>query len=148
DFMTLLGSATAAWPLAAHAQQRSPIPKVGVLWHAANAEEEGPLFKGLLEGFRMLGYVERRNISLEHRFPNEIPERFRRMAAELVTLSVEVLVGAGTQAAMALRDATKTVPIVFMFLPDPVATKLVDSLARPGGNVTGLSNYSSDLIGK
>src|SRR5215510_15678930 len=77
-FMALLASATAAWPLAAHAQQRSGISKVGVLWHAANAEEEGPLFKGLLEGFRTLGYVEGRNISLEHRFPNEVPERFKR----------------------------------------------------------------------
>jgi len=69
EFMTLLASATAARPLAAHAQQRSRISKVGVLWHAANAEEEGPLFTGLLEGFRTLGYVEGRNISLEHRPP-------------------------------------------------------------------------------
>src|SRR4029453_8569281 len=148
EFITLLAGATAAWPLAAHAQRRSPISKVGVLWHAANAEEEGPLFKGLLEGFRILDYVEGRNISLEHRFPNEIPGRFKKMAADLVALNVDALVGAGTQAALALRDATKTIPIVFMFLPDPVATKLVDSLGRPGGNVTGLSNFSSDLIGK
>ena len=148
EFMTLLTSATAAWPLAAHAQQRSGISKVGVLWHAASAEEEGPLFKGLVEGFRALGYVEGRSLNLEHRFPNEIPERFRRMASELVALNVDALVGAGTQAAVALRDATKTTPIVFMFSPDPVGTKLVDSLARPGGNVTGLSNFSSDLIGK
>ena len=141
EFLTLLAGATAAWPLAAHGQQRSRISKVGVLWHAANAEEEGPLFKGLLEGFRTIGYVEGQNISLEHRFPNEIPERFKRMATELVALNVDALVGAGTQAALALRDATKTIPIVFMFLPDPVAIKLVDSLGRPGGNVTGLSNF-------
>src|SRR5262245_60408006 len=144
DFMTFLASATAAWPLAAHAQQRSGISKVGVLWHAANAEEEGPLFKGLLEGFRALGYVEGRNISLEHRFPNEIAERFKRMASELVAMNLDALVGAGTQAGLALRDATKKIPIVFMFSPDPVGTKLVDSLSRPGGNVTGLSNFSSD----
>ena len=148
EFMTLLAGATAAWPLPAHAQQRSRISKVGVLWHAANAEEEGPLFKGLLEGFRTLGYVDGRNISLEHRFPNEIPERFKRMATELVDLNVDALVGAATQAALALRDASKTIPIVFMFIPDPILTKLVDSLGRPGGNVTGLSNFSSDLIGK
>jgi ABC-type uncharacterized transport system substrate-binding protein len=148
EFMTLLAGATAGWPLTEHAQQRSRISKVGVLWHAANAEEEGPLFKGLLEGFRTLGYVEGRNISLEHRFPNEIPERFKRMASELVALNVDALVGAATQAALALRSATKTIPIVFMFIPDPAAIKLVDSLARPGGNVTGLSNFSSDLIPK
>jgi ABC-type uncharacterized transport system substrate-binding protein len=144
--MAAVGLLTA--PLAAHAQQKSRIRTIGVLWHAANAEEEGPLFKGLLEGFRNLGYVEGRSIRLEHRFPNEIPERFKRMAIELVGLNVDVLVGAGTQAALALRDATKTIPVVFMFIPDPVGTKLVDSLGRPGGNVTGLANFSSDLIGK
>src|SRR5215510_2304570 len=148
EFLSLLAVAPVVWPLAAQAQERGRIPKIGVLWHAANAEEEGPLFKGVLDGFRNLGYVEGRNISLEHRFPNEIPERFKRMASELVALNVDALVGAGTQAALALRDATKTIPIVFMFSPDPVGTKLVDSLGRPGGNVTGLSNFSSDLIGK
>ena len=147
-FLCWLTLETLATPLAAQAQERSRIPKIGVLWHAANAEEEGPLFKGLGAGFRTLGYVEGRTINLEHRFPNEIPERFRRMSSELVALNVDALVGAGTQAAVALRDATKTIPIVFMFSPDPVGTKLVDSLARPGGNVTGLSNFSSDLIGK
>jgi len=147
EFITLLAAATATWPLPVHAQEK-PVPKIGVLWHAANAEEEGPLFKGLVEGFRTLRYVEGRNIRLEHRFPNEIPERFKRMATELVALNVDALVGSGAQAAVALRDATKTIPIVFMFSPDPVGTKLVDSLARPGGNATGLSNFSSDLIGK
>src|SRR4029434_8066717 len=67
---------------------------------------------------------------------------------ELVALNVDVLVSAGTQAALSLRDATKTIPVVFMFIPDPVGAKLVDSLGRPGGNVTGLSNFSSDLVGK
>jgi putative tryptophan/tyrosine transport system substrate-binding protein len=145
-FITALAFLVA--PLAAPAQEKGRVPTVGVLWHAANAEEEGPLFKGLLEGFRTLGYVEGRNIRLEHRFPSEIPERFKRMAIELVALNVDVLVSAGTQAALALRGATKTIPVVFMFIPDPVGTKLVDSLGRPGGNVTGLSNFSSDLIGK
>jgi hypothetical protein len=74
EFMTLLAGATAAWPLAAHAQEMGRIPKIGVLWHAANAEEEGPLFEGLVEGFRTLGYTEGRNIRLEHRFPNEVAE--------------------------------------------------------------------------
>jgi len=147
-FLAMVGGGVLAGPLVAQAQQRSGISKVGILWHAASAEEEGPLFKGLVDGFRALGYVEGRNISLEHRFPNEISERFKSMARELVALNVDALVGAGTQAAVALREATKTIPIVFMFSPDPVGTKLVDSLGRPGGNVTGLSNFSSDLIGK
>src|SRR5215468_11771757 len=101
-FVAIVGGSILAGPLAAHAQQRSGIAKVGVLWHAASAEEEGPLFKGLVEGFRALGYVDGRSISLEHRFPNEIPERFKRMAIELVDLNVHALVGAGTQAAVAL----------------------------------------------
>jgi putative ABC transport system substrate-binding protein len=125
-----------------------PHPKNGVLWHAGNPEEEGPLFTALVEGFRNLGYVEGRNIALEHRFPNEIPERFKSMAADLVSLNVDALVGAGIQAASALREATKTTPIIFMFLPDPVGSKLVDNLARPSGNITGLSNFAPDLIGK
>jgi putative tryptophan/tyrosine transport system substrate-binding protein len=147
-FITLLGGAAAAWPLAARAQGKAQIPKIGVLWHAGNAEEEGPLFTALVEGFRNLGYVEGRNIALEHRFPNEMPERFKSMAAELVTLNVNVLVSAAIVAALALREATKTIPLVFMFIPDPVGSKLVDSLARPGGNATGLSNFAPDLIGK
>ena len=89
-----------AWPNAAHAQERRRIPTIAVLWHAANAEEEGPLFKGWLEGFRTLGYVEGRTIRLVHRFPNEIAERFKKMATELVALNVDALVGAGTQAVL------------------------------------------------
>jgi putative ABC transport system substrate-binding protein len=147
EFITLFGGA-AAWPLVARAQGRGRIPKIGILWHAGNAEEEGPLFTALVEGFRKLGSEEGRDITLEHRFPNEIPEQFKSMAAELVSLNVDALVSAGIQAALALREATKTIPVVFMFLPDPVGSKLVASLARPGGNITGLSNFAPDLIGK
>ena len=147
-FITLIGCAAAAWPLAARAQEKARIPKIGVLWHAGSAKEEGPLFTALVEGFRNLGYVEGRNIVLEHRFPNETPERFRSMAADLVSMNVGALVGAGIQAASALREGTKKIPVIFMFLPDPVGSKLVHSLARPGGNITGLSNFAPDLIGK
>src|SRR5262252_5086437 len=147
DFIALVGGAT-AWPLVAHTQEKRRIPKIGVLWHAGSAQEEGPLFTALVEGFTNIGYVEGRNIALEHRFPNEIPERFKSMGLELAALNVDALVCAGIQAALALREATKTIPIIFMFLPDPVGAKLVDSLARPGGNITGLSNFAPDLIGK
>jgi putative tryptophan/tyrosine transport system substrate-binding protein len=147
EFISLLGGA-AVWPLAARAQRQARIPRVGVLWHAASAEEEGPLFNGLVEGFRKVGYVEGRNIALEHRFPNEIPERFKSMAIELVSLNVDALVCAGVQAAVALREATKTIPIIFMFMPDPVGSKLVETLAKPGGNATGVTNFGSELIGK
>src|SRR5499427_2104142 len=147
DFIALVGGAT-AWPLVAHTQEKRRIPKIGVLWHAGSAQEEGPLFTALVEGFTNIGYVEGRNIALEHRFPNEIPERFKSMGLELAALNVDALVCAGIQAALALREATKTIPIIFMFLPDPVGSKLVDSLAKPGGNATGVTNFGPELIGK
>jgi putative tryptophan/tyrosine transport system substrate-binding protein len=81
----LLG-AIATWPLAARAQQATAIPTVGVLWHAASSREEQPYFDALIQGFKDLGYVDGRNIKFEHRFPNETPDRFREMAAELVAL--------------------------------------------------------------
>jgi putative ABC transport system substrate-binding protein len=147
EFITLLGGAAAAWPLAARAQQAGKIPTVGYLWHAGSPQEEVPYFGALQEGFARLGYVDGRNIRLEHRFPNEIPERFKSMAAELVSLNVDVLMG-GAIASSYLRDATTKIPIVFMFVPDPVGMKLVQSIARPGGNITGLSNFGRDVAGK
>src|SRR5262249_39436001 len=123
------------------------IPHVGYLWHAGSAKEEHPYFEALLEGFAKLGYVDGHNIRLEHRFPNETPERFKSMAAELVSLNVDVLMG-GANASSYLRDATTKIPIVFMFVPDPVGMKMVQSIARPGGNITGLSNFGRDVAGK
>src|SRR4051812_36218651 len=96
-FITLLGGAAAAWPQAVLAQQTGKIPRIGVLWHAGSAEEEGPYFRGLIEGLRGLGYADGRNIILEHRFPNETPDGFRSIAAELVSLKVDVLIGVGSQ---------------------------------------------------
>jgi ABC transporter substrate binding protein len=139
EFITLVGGAASAWPLPARAQDRRRVPRVGVLWHAASAEEEGALFTALVEGFRALGYIDGQNIILEHRFPNEMPERFRSMAAELVSLNVDVLVSSGNNAASYAKNATATIPLVLMFISDPVGMKFVESLARPGGNATGIS---------
>ena len=147
EFITLLGGVAAAWPIAVRAQEKRRIPKVGVLWHAADAEEEGALFRALVEGFRALGYIDGQNIILEHRFPNEMPERFKSMAAELVSLNVDVLVSSGNNAAPYAKKATATIPVVAMFITDPVGIGLVKSLARPEGNVTGLSIFTSELIG-
>ena len=148
EFISALGGVVVTWPLAVHAQQVGRIPTVGVLWHAGSAEQEQPYFGALLEGFKDLGYVEGKNIRLEHRFPNETPERFKSMAAELVSLKVDVLVTVGNPTAPYAKDATSTIPIVFLFVSDPVRAKLVDSLARPGGNATGLSNFATDLTAK
>jgi putative ABC transport system substrate-binding protein len=147
EFITLAGGAAAAWPLGALAQPIAKIPLVGHLWHAANAEEEGPYYKALQEGFARYGYAPGRNVILEHRFPNENPERFRSMAAELVSLNPDVLMG-GSLASSYLKQATSKIPIVFMFVPDPVGLKLVESIARPGGNATGLVTFGRELVSK
>jgi hypothetical protein len=108
EFITLLGgvAATAIWSRVAHAQRTGRVPTVGVLWHAASAEEEGPYFRALIEGLRALGHAEGRNIKFEHRFPNEMPERFKSMAAELVSLNVDVLASVGNVAAPYAKNAT------------------------------------------
>src|SRR5580765_3041690 len=148
EFIALLGSAAVIWPLAAHAQKAARIPRIGVLWHAGSAEEEGRYYSGFIEGLRDLGYTDGSNIILEHRFPNEMPDRFRNMAAELVSMNVDVLVSVGSQTAFYAKSATTTIPIVFIFVPDPIGSKFVSSFARPGGNATGLTHFAADLIGK
>jgi putative tryptophan/tyrosine transport system substrate-binding protein len=147
DFISLMGGAVVALPSRDRSQASLRIPTVAYLWHAASPKEESPYFEALHEGFTRLGYVEGRDINLLHRFPDERPERFKSMAAELVALEVNVLMG-GAIASSYLRDATTKIPIVFMFVPDPVGVKLVRSLARPGGNATGLSNFGRDIAGK
>ena len=125
EFIAFLGSAI-VWPLAARGQDRGHIPKIGVLWHAANAEEEAPFFGSLIEGFRNLGYREG-HIVLEHRFPDEKPELFTSMAAELVSLNPDVLVAVGAAAPYVVKSTT-SIPIVFMYVPDPLGSKLVQSI--------------------
>jgi len=106
---------------------------------------EGPYLNAVRQGFKDLGYIEGRNLLLENRFPNEEPERFRSMAAELASLQPDVLLAAGASASIAAKNATTTIPVVFIVVPDPITSKLVDSLARPTGNVTGLSNFAVQL---
>jgi putative tryptophan/tyrosine transport system substrate-binding protein len=144
DFITLISGAIGA-PRFAFAQA-GKVPSIGVLWHAGSAAEEGDYYTGLIEGFRSLGYVDGRNIKFEHRFPNEKPEQFRSMAAELVALKVDVLVTVGTQTALYARNATTTIPVVFVFVPDPVGSGFVDSLGRPGRNMTGLSHFGAGIV--
>jgi ABC-type uncharacterized transport system substrate-binding protein len=143
----LIGGAAIPWASFATAQQSGRTPKIGVLFHAGSAEEEGPYFAAVIDGFKALGYVEGRNVIFEHRFPNEILERFRSMAAELVS-KVDVLIAVGDRAAVIAKEASSTIPIVFVIVPDPVGSKLVNSFAQPGGNLTGLSTYAADLLGR
>lgn len=147
EFIALLGGAT-VWPLAASAQRSTTLPRIGVLWHAGSAEQEGSNFTELVQGFTDLGYVDGRNIILEHRFPNELPDRFKNMAAELVDSKVDVLISVGSNAAPYAKNATTTIPVIFVSVSDPIGSGLVKSIARPEANVTGISNSASDLIGK
>jgi putative ABC transport system substrate-binding protein len=145
DVMVLIAGA-AAWPMVVRAQQWHRVPKVGVLWHAADADGEWPYYGCLLEGFEELGYASGK-IELVHRFPDEKPEKFQSMAAELVALAPDVLVGVGG-AAPYVKKATLTIPMVFMYVADPIGAKLVESIRRPGGNATGLTNFGLELVGK
>jgi putative ABC transport system substrate-binding protein len=147
EFITLLGGAT-AWPLAARAQQPRKMYRIGVLWHGANAEEEAIYLAALRQGLDDFGYVEGQNVVLEMRFPAEQYERFFVLATELAQQKVDVLVSAAGIAAAACHRATTTIPIVSVNVPDPVGRKLVASLNRPGGNLTGLSNMAVELTSK
>jgi putative ABC transport system substrate-binding protein len=148
QFVMLLGSTAAAWPFASHAQQRKAMPRVGVLWHAASAKEEEEYLGALTKAFHELGYFEGKNIDLEHRFPAEQPERFRALAQDFAESKVDVIVAVTGLGAREAKRATSTIPIVLVADPDPVGNRLVESLARPGGNVTGLSLMAVDLSGK
>ena len=145
----LMGVVLFAWSSRVDAQQATgKIPRIGVLWHGANEEEEAVYLAALRQGLRDFGYIEGHNIQLENRFPAEEPERFSSLAFELVELKVDVFVAINRHAALAAQRATKTIPIVFVAVPNVVSIKLVNSMARPGANITGLSNMALDLTAK
>jgi putative ABC transport system substrate-binding protein len=149
DFFTLIAGAAAApilSPLAAHAQQPGRLPTVGVLGSASAGWSK--LIAALTQRLRELGYVENRTIAVEYRWTEGRNERYGEIAADLVRQKVDVIVALGTPAIVAAKQATSVIPIVFPLASDPVGDGLVASLARPGGNVTGLSNDQRDLGGK
>jgi putative ABC transport system substrate-binding protein len=119
-----------------------------VLWHAGSAEEEDVYLSVLRKAFNDLGYIEGKNIQLEHRFPAENPDRFRTLARELVESKPDAIIAVTALGAAELKKLTSTIPIVFILVPDPVGFGFVKSLARPGGNTTGLSLMTIDLSGK
>jgi len=134
-------------PLAAEAQRPAKVPRIGLLF--ATSEPAGARFiEAFRQGLRELGYVEGKNIAIESRWAEGKPERFPGFAAELVRLKVDIIVAGITGATQAAKNATGTIPIVMVTVPDPVAAGLVPSLARPGGNITGLSMLAVDLAAK
>jgi putative tryptophan/tyrosine transport system substrate-binding protein len=140
DFLTLLGGAAATWPLAAHAQQ-TPMPLIGMLLSGSRASSDRTL-RGFHQGLAESGYVEAGNVIIEYRWAEDRNERFPQLAAELVQRGVSVLVAIGSPAVAAAKAATTIIPIVFYVGVDPVSFGLVDSLGRPGGNLTGVTNFS------
>ncbi len=145
EFITLLSGGVATWPLAARAQQAEKVPTIGFLG-TTTASAWGPWTAAFVQRLRELGWIEGRNLAIEYRWADGRTGRFAEIAAEFVRLKVDVIV-AGGSAAVAAKQATSVIPIVVV-LGDPIATGLVASLARLGGNVTGLSNQQTDLYGK
>ena len=146
EFIALVGSAaaTTAWPLAARAQQPPKLPTIGVLG-PTTASAAGQWTGALVQRLRELGWIDGHTVAIEYRWAQGRTERAAEIANEFVRLKVDVIVTSGTTNVMAARQATSTIPIVFVSAGDPVGYGLVASLARPGGNVTGLSNQSTDL---
>jgi putative ABC transport system substrate-binding protein len=147
EFITLLSGAATAWPLAARAQQQAKVPRIGFLGNST-AELEANLIGPFREGLRDFGYEAGRNIVIEYRWAEGKYERFPALIAELMASKVEVIVTAGTPASLAVKKVASSIPLVMIAVGDPVATGLIASLARPGGNVTGLTSIAEALEGK
>ena len=145
EFITLLGGAAAVWSLAARAQPAGKVPTVGFL--GPDAWVGGPFVPAFVGRLRELGWIEDRSIAIEYRWAEARPERYAEIAAEFVRLKVDVIVTTGA-AVPAAKQATAVIPIVFAVTSDPVGGGLVTSLARPGGNVTGLSIQNTETAGK
>jgi putative ABC transport system substrate-binding protein len=148
EIITLLGGA-AAWPIAAQAQQAERMRRIGVLLNlAANDPASRVSIAAFVQGLEHLGWTEGRNVRIDTRWGENDVDRDRQYAAELVALAPDVIVAGGTLSVAALQKATRTLPIVFADVSDPVGAGLVDNLARPGGNTTGFMLFEYSLSGK
>jgi putative tryptophan/tyrosine transport system substrate-binding protein len=149
EFITLLGSAAASWPPAVRAQQPEQMRRIGVLMNRAAHDPDGQArFAAFQQGLQQLGWSDGRNMRIDVRWGEDNVDREREYAAELVTLVPDIILASGTLSTVALQRATRTLPIVFVLVIDPVGAGFVKSLARPGGNVTGFMNQEYSLSGK
>jgi len=148
-FITLLGGAAAAWPLAARAQQGERMRRIGVLSTVAADDQEGRRRDaGFLQGLQQLGWTVGRNVEIDYRSGVGNAALYRRFAAELVALGPDVILGSGTSTIAPLLETTRTIPVVFVNVTDPVASGFVESLSRPGGNATGFASAEYGMSGK
>jgi putative ABC transport system substrate-binding protein len=149
EFIWLLGGA-AAWPMAARAQQGEPIRRIGVLSGSGGADDPDPKerYAAFLQRLQQLGWIDGRNVRIDTRWPAGDADSIRKYAAELVALAPDVIMASGTSIVGPLLQATRTVPIVFAGVADPVGAGFVESLARPGGNVTGFMQFEYSLSAK
>jgi ABC-type uncharacterized transport system substrate-binding protein len=149
EFITLLGGTVAAWPFAARAQQGERVRRVGILLPATTDDSEYPmLVNAFVRELQQLGWIEGRNVQIDARWAGGGVDANRRYAEELVALAPDVIVASGNASAGPLLQATRSIPIVFTIVPDPVGAGLVNSMARPGGNATGFASFAYDIGGK
>ena len=149
EFISLLGGAAATWPLAARAQQPERMRRIGVLMNVEADEPVGqPRIAAFVEGLQQLGWTDGRNVRIDTRWPGGDPDRVRKYAAELVGLAPNVILASASPSVAALQRVTRSVPIVFANVIDPVGAGFVASLARPGGNTTGFSSFEYSISGK
>jgi putative tryptophan/tyrosine transport system substrate-binding protein len=149
DFIVLVGGSTATWPFVAWAQQAQPVRRIGVLM---SVSEDDPVSRermaAFLQSLQQLGWSDGRNVKIDYRWGANDADRIRRYAAELVALAPDVILTGGTQSVAALQQATRTVPIVFGSVIDPVGAGFVETLARPGGNITGFTMFEYGISPK
>jgi len=145
EFITLLGGATVIWPRAARAQQTRKLVRIGFLTLSSGPT---PSIKGFQHGLQQLGYVEGQNLVLIYRWADGRRDRLADLASELLQLNVDVIASNSTEAILAIRDLNNTIPIVMTAVSDPIGNRLVASFARPGGNITGVTLFSTELAGK
>ena len=142
EFITLLGDAAAAWPVAARAQQGEQMRRIGILVNVSESDREGRArFEAFLQGLQQLGWTDGRNVRLDIRWGAGDLDRIRRYAAELVALAPDVILAITSSTVAALQQATSTVPIVFVGVIDPIGAGFLESMARPGGNATGFTAF-------
>ena len=148
EVITLLGSVAATWPLAARAQQSDRVRRIGVLTGVADDANSRAMYEAFRQGLQPLGWIDGRNVRIDARFGAADPVRTRKYAAELVALSPDVILVSGNFTTQLLLQETRTVPIVFTIVQDPVGSGFVDSLSQPGGNASGFMQFEYSLSGK